>query len=365
MRKDSARMKPLARIHELDAAGGRSESADSSPDRSPREAFRASVVICTGADERWSGTREAVESIGRQTLEPLEMFVVVNHNPQLLARARHELADASVLENRGPPGLFAARNTGIAHSVGDIVAFLGDDTIATPHWLEQLVGGYRFHSVVGVGGSIVPIWPGPRPRHLPRELDWVLGYAYDGFPATAGRVRTLMGANMSFRRAALLSIGGFRACDGQDGRYAATVEEIDACIRLARATPNGLLLYDPGAVVHQRFARDRADLRSLSARCYAQGRLKARLSAELQCARGGAGKQTTRRTFPRELTAVLRSVLRRDASALGRAGIIALGRFMTATGYFAERSSNVCAGLNGCLASGKWKPAIESETPSE
>jgi hypothetical protein len=175
-----------------------------------------------------------------------------------------------------------------------------------------------------------------------------------------------MGANMSFRRAALLSIGGFRACGGRDGRYAATVEEMDTCIRLARATPDGLFLYDPGAVVHQRFARDRADLRSLSARCYTHGRLNARLAAELQCARGGAGKQThVRRTFPRELTAVLRSVLRRDASAFGRAGIIALGRLMTATGYFAERSSNVCAGLNVCLASGKWKPAIEPETPSE
>ncbi len=50
-----------------------------------------SVVICAYTESRWRELTEAVESMHRQTLAPREIYVVVDHNPALLERARATL----------------------------------------------------------------------------------------------------------------------------------------------------------------------------------------------------------------------------------------------------------------------------------
>src|SRR3989442_11055382 len=109
-----------------------------------------SVVICAYADERWQSLVAAVESVRRQTVMPAEIIVAVDHNRGLLARAQDELDGVVVVPNREPRGLSGARNTGVAASHGDVVAFLDDDAVAEPDWLEHLLAAYTDRRVLGV-----------------------------------------------------------------------------------------------------------------------------------------------------------------------------------------------------------------------
>jgi len=88
-----------------------------------------SVIIAAFSSERWDYLRETVASVAGQTRPALETIVVIDHNPDPLARARRELA-AVVIPNTGARGASGARNTGVAHSRGEVVAFLDDDTAA-------------------------------------------------------------------------------------------------------------------------------------------------------------------------------------------------------------------------------------------
>jgi GT2 family glycosyltransferase len=345
----------LALPKQLDSTTRRSNS------RSPSKPLRVSVVVCARASNDWESVCNAVESVTSQRLEPHEIVVVVDHDTRLLTRARRELTDATVLANRGPVGLAAARNTGLAHAAGNVIAFLDDDAVASPDWLEHLIAWYRFHSVVGVGGAIVPLWRDGRPSRFPRELDWALGCTYDGLTDGPRRVPGLVGANMSFRRSALLSIGGFRS---RNGRYPAAFEEQDACIRLACAVSEATLVHEPRAVVHRPISRDCADLRFFSARCYAEGRSKARLAAQRRHRDAWVHERTSSRgTLTRAVARGIFDCARGDASGAGRAGMIALGALIAATGYCAARIPSVFAGSDR-ESSESWLTVTEADTSS-
>src|SRR2546427_4071232 len=117
-----------------------------------------SVVICTYAEKRWDELVAAVSSLRTQTLPPEEIIVVIDHNPELLARVGSELPDVTGVENPGRRGLSDARNSGLAVARGDVVAFLDDDAAAEPEWLAVLAEGYAGGGVVG-GGGVAPAGP--------------------------------------------------------------------------------------------------------------------------------------------------------------------------------------------------------------
>src|SRR5204863_8136925 len=131
--------------------------------------------ICAYSDARWAALLAAVASVRRQSVPPRELILIIDHNTNLLARARSALPDLCVAENRAERGLSGARNTGIGLAHAEVVAFLDDDAIAAPDWLERLLAGYADPKVMGVGGKIDPLWPKGRPAWLPAEVDWVVG----------------------------------------------------------------------------------------------------------------------------------------------------------------------------------------------
>src|SRR4051794_10636657 len=119
----------------------------------------ASVIVCAYTDRRWDELRAAVASVAEQTRPALETIGVADHNPALLGRRRRELAAVAPVATRQPRGLSGARNCGVAAAQGDVVAFLDDDAVAAPDWLERLLGPYGDRRVMGVGGAIEPVWP--------------------------------------------------------------------------------------------------------------------------------------------------------------------------------------------------------------
>jgi glycosyltransferase involved in cell wall biosynthesis len=296
-----------------------------------------SVVICTHDGARWSQVRAALLSLERQRHPPAETIVVVDHNRSLFERARNELQGAIVVENCEQRGLGGARNSGIDASSRSIVAFLDDDAVASPQWLEVLVEQYGDPAVAGVGGSVVPVWEGPRPAWFPLEFAWVVGCTYRGMPESAQPVRNLFGCNMSFRRDVVDALGRFRLGYGCD--------ETELCIRLRQRWPSRKLVYVPAAIVLHRVPADRVRLRYFLSRCYFEGGSKAVVSALVGV---GAGLSSERHYTRTTLPAAMRHgvgdyVWRGDPAGLARAATIFAGLATTTLGYAAGRLSTTRA----------------------
>ena len=272
-------------------------------------------------------------SVHAQTQPAHEVLVVIDHNPAL-----HQAAatlPARVLQNEEVQGLSGARNTGVRHAQGDIVAFLDDDAYAEPDWLELLVSAYADPTVVGVGGGVVPDFEGERPAFLPAEFDWVVGCSYVGQPSTSAVVRNVIGANMSFRRAAFERAGGFATSLGRVGDRPLGCEETEFCIRATTAWRGGRVLLQPGAQVHHHVPGSRASWSYFRSRCYAEGLSKA---AVARLAGAGPGLASERHYVTRTLPGGVRrgitdALLRRRRGGLARAAAILIGLTWTTAGY--------------------------------
>jgi glucosyl-dolichyl phosphate glucuronosyltransferase len=297
-----------------------------------------SVVICAYADDRWESLVRALESVRAQTLPPLETIAVIDHNPRLLQRASCHFAEADgvrVLANAELPGLSGARNTGVAGAAGDVVAFLDDDAAAEPDWLRQLARHYADPLVLGVGGTIEPLWLGGRPRSFPPEFDWVVGCTYRGHPETTGPVRNVIGANMSFRRAVFQAIGGFRSDIGRVGTRPVGCEETELCLRAARRWPNRLIVYEPSARVVHTVPVPRGSWSYFVGRCYSEGLSKAvvrRLAGSSDGLR--SERRYVLRTLPGGVASDVADAIReREFAGLARAARIVAGLSATVFGY--------------------------------
>jgi len=200
-----------------------------------------SAVVCTYSPARRDQLHDAVESLRRQTVAPLEIVVVVDHQPPLLRDLCRSLPEAAVRESRRTPGLSGSRNEGLAACRGELVAFLDDDAVAAPDWLATLVRHLSGPTVMGAGGHAALRWESGRPAWFPHEFDWVVGGSYRGLPEAAADVRNVLGSNMAFRAALVREVGGFREGIGRVGTRPTGCEETELCIRLRQRWPEGRL----------------------------------------------------------------------------------------------------------------------------
>jgi glycosyltransferase involved in cell wall biosynthesis len=297
-----------------------------------------SVVICAYTEARWDPLVAAVEALVQQTCPPREVIVVVDHNEALLVRAGSALSTARVVPNEDRSGLSGARNTGVRHATGRIVAFLDDDARPDPVWLETLAAAFDDLAVVGAGGLAMPEWvDGPRPRWLPPEMYWVVGCSYVGLPTGVAEIRNPIGANMAFRRELLRDAGGFLEGMGRVGTVPLGCEETELAIRIRRMT-GGVVLHVPAARVSHRVTASRVTWRYFLSRCWSEGLSKALVARQAGPDVALASERAyAARTLPLGLARALRDVARGDAGGLGRAAAIAAGLIVTTTGYVRGR----------------------------
>lgn len=292
------------------------------------------MVICAYTENRWTDLRLAVEAVQAQTLPPEQLIVVIDHNPELLERARATFPGACVLANTQARGLSGARNSGLAAACGAVVAFVDEDAVPATDWLERLVRHYDDPRVLGVGGEIEPWWETGRPYWFPEEFDWVVGCTYRGMPAGTAAVRNLIGCNMSFRRSVFEQVGGFRNGIGRVGTLPVGCEETELCIRVQQHYPRHVLLFEPGARVRHRVPAVRSEWNYFRARCYAEGISKAQIAGFVGAEDAlSSERQYTARTLPLGVARNLAGLIRGDMSGLARAGVIAAGLGLTAAGY--------------------------------
>ena len=300
-----------------------------------------SVITAAFATERWDNLREAVASARAQTVQVLETIVVVDHNSDLLDRAQRELQGAVVIPNIRNRGASGARNSGVAASRGQVVAFLDDDSVASPAWLEAVLAHFADPDVVGVGCRLLPLWAGSRPRWLPQEFDWTVGGSYRGMPQQAARVRNVWSCGMAIPRRAFDAVGGFREDFGKVGRRSRP-EDTDLCLRAAAARPGGTWVYEPAGVVSHRVPTERATVGYFLRRCHLEGSGKAALAA-LNGARESTSAERlyTRHVLPAGVARGLRDTARGDVSGALRSIAIAAGFSSAMIGFAAARAAGI------------------------
>jgi len=321
-----------------------------SPDRSdsPVSTPDASVIVCAYADERWSDTVAAVESLRRQTVAPAEIVLVIDYNERLFELAA-SLRGVVAIRNSAAKGASGSRNSGVAAASGAVAAFLDDDAVASPDWLAALLRAYGEPNVAGVGGSITPEWPERRPAWFPEEFDWVVGCTYRGMPETTAPVRNLIGANMSVRRDVLERVGGFREGFGNvksavsagwaGESRASSCEDTELCIRVSQAHPELRWIYEPRARVRHRVPPHRCTWRYYLSRSREEGLAKATLASAVGPTSAlGAERSYAGQTLPAGVARGVREAfVDRDVDGLRRAGAIVAGLAMTTAGFVEGR----------------------------
>jgi GT2 family glycosyltransferase len=291
--------------------------------------------MCAYTERRWADICQGLAAIEGQTYAPAEVIVIVDHADDLLERIRHAFRWTRTLPNGGPRGLSAARNTGVAAAQSEIVAFLDDDAVPAPDWLEHLIAPYLDPAVVAVGGAAVPSWPTARPTWFPPEFDWVVGCSYRGLPSRRSEIRNVMGCNMSFRANVLADhLGGFPIGVGRVGSKPMGCEETELCIRIRQSRADALILFEPRAIVHHRVTPERARWAYFLARCYAEGVSKALVAKHV----GADDALRLERnyclyTLPRGILDGIGAAIRGKLTGLARAGAILVGAVATVAGY--------------------------------
>ncbi len=300
-----------------------------------RDTLDISVVICAYTEARWADLLMAVDLVRCQNAPPREIIIVVDHNPALLARVREQSADAIVIENQEPRGLSGARNSGIAIAQGALIAFLDDDAIAEPNWVDKLADCCQNPRVLGAGTLIEPLWETGRPAWFPEEFYWVVGCTYRGLPHTQAPVRNLSGGSMCLRREVFEAVGGFRTGIGRISTRPLGCEETELCIRAGQHWPQKFFLYEPQIRVQHRIPASRARWAYFRARCYAEGQSKALVTRLVGRGAGLASERIyTLKTLPQGVVRGLADALfRHDGMGLARAGAIVAGLAFTTAGY--------------------------------
>jgi GT2 family glycosyltransferase len=226
-----------------------------------------SAAIVVPTRDRAAYLRVALASIVPQARDAGADVLVVIDGPDPASAAVARELGAGVVVHEQPLGLNAARNTGVAHTESELVAFVDDDVAVRPGWLAALLDAADRH-------PDVDCFTGPIVARIEDH----------GFP-TCGRegppltfldlgpadvdARHAWGANMTIRRSAFDRVGPF---DPGRELYGDEQEWQD---RL-RATDRPRIRYVAAAALDHRRAGDDARLRALARAARARGRASRR-----------------------------------------------------------------------------------------
>ena len=302
-----------------------------------------SLIICAYTLDRWHDLCEAVASVRAMSLPPDEIILVSDRNTELFQRMSSAFAGLRVVENEEARGLSGARNTGVRHAKGQLLAFLDDDAIASVDWLSTLVRHFENMKVYGATSMIEPQWVGARPRWFPSEFLWTVGCSYTGLPERVSNVRNVMGAAMCFRREAFDAAGGFTGRLGRTGvLLPLSCEETELSIRVRRFVADAQYIYDPQSKIRHKVPSGRLTLRYFILRCFAEGISKQKLTSMFDT-KGTLSTESNYvlKTLPRGILKGVSDVFRNgDMAGLGRAAAIVTGLSATTAGYVFSKISD-------------------------
>ena len=210
----------------------------------------ASIVIITL--NRYEHLKKLLQSICYLDYDNFEVVVVNGPSTDGTADLLTHWSDKIKSGVCPEANVSMSRNIGIAMASGEFVAFIDDDAIPEPEWLNQAMEAFERESIAGVGGPVYD-HTGYSFQSIYVSTDR-LGWAhlsesepcpYNCYPGSYNFPH-LAGGNAVFRRKALLEIGGF------DEEFEYHLDETDVCLRLVDAGYE--LLQLSNSFVHHKYA---------------------------------------------------------------------------------------------------------------
>ena len=196
----------------------------------------------------------ALGSIAPQAAAHGAELLVIDDGPDYATRAVAERHGARYVAHAGPLGLNRARNTAIAATDAELLAFVDDDVAVREGWLAALLAAHAAEpGDVGVFAGPIHVRIEDHRFHACGREGWPITWLDHGDEDTD--CRYAWGANLTLRRAAIERVGGF---DESLGIYGDEEEWQDRW----RAS-GGRVRYIAGAALDHRRAGDDARLRSL------------------------------------------------------------------------------------------------------
>jgi GT2 family glycosyltransferase len=316
-----------------------------------------SIVITCCSLDRLDCLLALLEGIRGQTYPRIETIVVTERSPELHRRVeayarQGGTGNLKVVFNDGEAGASAARNLGVTHSSGDIVALMDDDSWPFPDWAEQTVRTYDDPSVVGVTGPALPLWPGRASTWYPEELHWVIGCTGWFQADRPTEVRNVWLQNASFRREAFelagmldVRLGPRDGSDGFKGREFAEglmSEEVEYSLRVRRATGKRIL-YNPAVKVRHRVDPRRLTLGYTARWSRWMGVSKRRLEVLPAWREGGLTPERAllRRILTRLLPRIAWRLLTRPVTGWRQLCVTVAALLFVAIGYYGHRHQRI------------------------
>ena len=230
------------------------------------QAYRARCSVVVSTRDRPRQLAACLHALEKQRAPRFDVVVVDNAPATLEARDVCQARGVNYLvEPR--PGMSRARNAGARASSTEIVAFLDDDAVPEPDWLERLHEPFADPRTGAVSGRILPFPPesaaeellalhggcdgGPQPRIVDRETPAWLEIALFGGLGSGG--------NLAIRQRVFEALGGF---DERLGRGTPLHGGEDNYALFSVVTRGHKVVYAPGAVVRHPSPRTRLDLRA-------------------------------------------------------------------------------------------------------
>jgi GT2 family glycosyltransferase len=234
----------------------------------------ASVAVILSTAGRDEQLARCVRSLLAQRRAELEIVVVDNRPGEGATRHVVEAIAADDPRVRYVPerriGLSVARNRGVFETDAELVAFTDDDVVADPGWLEWLLAPFADANITATCGMVLPLeLRTSAQKHFEQYAGFSKGTERHSYDLQAGPAagRLLypflngvigVGNNMAFRRAELISAGGFDPALGA-GSPAGAGEETCAFSRLILR--GGQIVYEPRALCWHEHRRDGDALR--------------------------------------------------------------------------------------------------------
>jgi glycosyltransferase involved in cell wall biosynthesis len=238
------------------------------------------LTVCICSHDRPQYVRDCLEGLRHQTVARDRFTIQIVDSDSSGSEATDLASLATQHEARlirlDQLGVSLARNAGAWAARTPFIAYIDDDAIPTPDWVETILDAIAQpgRPPALIGGRILPKWEAPLPAWWPASLRGVLSiieYEGRGEYRTASLPEDLepYAANMVVHVLSLLAAGGFGGAVGRYGNILLSDEEVQLAWTLQDAGYS--VRYDSRITVHHQIQARRLEPEWLLKRLYWQG----------------------------------------------------------------------------------------------
>jgi glycosyltransferase involved in cell wall biosynthesis len=303
-----------------------------------------SVIITSYTAERLNDVFELLDSIKGQTYTNIEVIFVAERSKELYEKVKDYgekigLPGFKVLFNYGEPGLSQARNLGIKHANGQIIAFVDDDVVLSSCWAKELVRTFMLDDdIIGITGPALPLWEDKSMDWFPEEFHWVISCtSWTSFNEVTD-IRNVWGHNFSFRKEAFSLCGLFNTKYGfPKGTYEGFLGEDNEFSMRVKAVTKKRIVYNHRVLVRHKVHKYRLRWRVIIRRSYWMGYSRQILRRQYKTSASenllNLEQRLLKNVFAHFVPTALKNLLRQPSKSLRRLLVATISLICISLGY--------------------------------